>query len=174
MNGIWIHSYNGRVKTNFLISDFAVAIIFEFFIPSGALFQSLVASPIQELIMRVDEPSSINLPFVTLLVVLESIGVSCFIILIGNFGTFIAFYISDSLIWAATWFTDNICWLFNKVAVEVLVENLPTTKLTLEKSLVNSPGWAKYHYRGVPWLPFQKFNRILVWHFYLPKLETVK
>ena len=70
------YSYNGRVKTNFLISDFAVAIIFEFFIPSGALFQSLVASPIQELIMRVDEPSSINLPFVTPLVVLDSIGVS--------------------------------------------------------------------------------------------------
>ena len=109
MNGIWIHGYIGRVKTNFLISDFAVAIEFEFFIMSGALFQSLVASPIQELIIRVDEPSSMILPLVTPLVVLESVGVSCYWTLIGNLGTFIAFQSSVSLICAATWFTDNIC-----------------------------------------------------------------
>ena len=64
MNGIWIHGYIGRVKINFLISDFAVAIEFEFFITFEALFQNLVASPIQELIIRVDEPSSMILPLV--------------------------------------------------------------------------------------------------------------
>ena len=29
-------------------------------------------------------------------------------------------------------------------------------KLSLAKPLVNCPGRAKYHYRGIAWLPFQK------------------
>ena len=69
-----------------------------FFTTSGALFQSRVASPMKELVLRLEDPCSINLPFVTPLVVLESIGVDCLIILIGNFGILQAFQISVNLI----------------------------------------------------------------------------
>ena len=70
----------GSVKTNFLISILALLSVSVFFTTSGALFQSRVASPMKELVLRLEDPCSINLPFVTPLVVLESIGVDCLII----------------------------------------------------------------------------------------------
>ena len=71
------------------------------FIASGALFYSLVASPMYEFTIRFEVPTSMSLPFVTPLVVLELVGVSCLQILIGNLGMLVAFQISVSLIWAA-------------------------------------------------------------------------
>ena len=63
----------------------------DIFILSGALFHSLVASPMYEFMIKFDDPSSISLSFVTPLVVLESIGVCCLWIFIGYFGMFLAF-----------------------------------------------------------------------------------
>ena len=81
-----------------MISVFAVVIDLEVFITSGTLFQSLVASPMNELMIRFEEPSSISFPFVTPLVVLELSGVCCLLTLIGNFGMFRAFQTSVGLI----------------------------------------------------------------------------
>ena len=67
----------------FLISVFALFRVRDIFIASGALFHSLVASPMYEFTIRFDDPSSASLPFVTPLVVLESIGVCCLWIFIG-------------------------------------------------------------------------------------------
>ena len=52
--------------TNFLISVFAEKFELAAFIASGALFQSLVASPMNEFTIRFDEPSSMIFPFVIL------------------------------------------------------------------------------------------------------------
>ena len=52
---------------------------------NGALFHSLVASPIKEFIVEFEEPDSISLPVVTPRVVLPSGNAFCLLTLIGNF-----------------------------------------------------------------------------------------